>query len=143
MAIVKDGDTVQVHYTGTLENGEVFDSSRERDPLEFTVGGGQMIKGFDAAVVGMEVGTSKQISLAPEDAYGPRKEEMIVDLLKENIDPSLELSVGMTLHLSGPGGRPVPAVVHEILDDVVKMDVNHPMAGKTLNFDIEVVEISS
>ncbi len=142
MTAVKDGDTVQVHYTGTLENGDVFDSSRERGPLEFTVGGGQMIKGFDAAVVGMEPGSSKKITLPPEEAYGPRNEEMIVDLLRENIDPSMEISVGMTLHLSGPGGRPVPAVVHEILDDVVKMDVNHPMAGKTLNFDIEVVGVN-
>ena len=143
MTAVKNGDTVQVHYTGTLENGEIFDSSRERGPLEFTVGGGQMIKGFDLAVVGMEPGSSKKIFLSPEDAYGPRNEEMIVDLLKENIDKAMELSVGMTLHLSGPGGRPVPAVVHEILDDVVKMDINHPMAGKTLNFDIEVVEIKA
>ena len=142
MAEVKNGDKVQVHYTGTLENGEVFDSSRERGPLEFTVGGGQMIKGFDAAVVGMELGDSKKITLPPEEAYGQRNEEMIVDLLKENIDPNLELSVGMTLHLSGPGGRPVPAVVHEILDEVIKMDINHPMAGKTLNFDIEVVGIN-
>ncbi len=142
MATVKEGDNVQVHYTGTLENGEVFDSSRERGPLEFTVGGGQMIKGFDLAVMGMEQGSSKQISLSPEEAYGPRNEDLVVDLLRENVDPSLELSVGMTLHLSGPGGRPVPAVVQEILDDVVKMDVNHPMAGKTLNFDIEVVGIN-
>ncbi len=139
---IQHNDNVSVHYTGTFEDGEIFDSSRERGPLSFEVGAGQMIKGFDEAVVGMEVGESKQITLAPEEAYGPRNDEMMVDLPNSSFPEDMELEVGMQLQLTNQNGQPVPATVANIGDENVTMDVNHPMAGKTLVFDIEIVEVN-
>ena len=139
---IQNNDNVSVHYTGTFEDGEVFDSSREKDPLSFEVGAGQMIQGFDAAVVGMEVGESKQITLAPEEAYGPRNEEMLVEMPNSSFPEDMELEVGMQLQLTNQNGQPVPATVANVGDENVTMDVNHPMAGKTLLFDIEIVEVN-
>jgi len=137
---IKNGDTISVHYTGKLENGDVFDSSQGRDPLKFTVGAGQLIKGFDSAVIGMAVGDKKTVTVPPEDGYGSRNEELIVDLPKENMPKDMKIDVGMPLQLADQSGNPVPAVVHEIGETVVKMDVNHPLAGKTITFDIEIAE---
>ncbi|MEN8256379.1 MAG: peptidylprolyl isomerase [Thermodesulfobacteriota bacterium] len=138
---IEAGNQVSVHYTGTFEDGEVFDSSQGREPLSFEVGAGQMIQGFDHAVVGMKEGESKKITLAPEEAYGPRNEELLVDIPSANFPEDMKLEVGMMLQLTNQQGQPVPATVAEINDESVKMDVNHPMAGKTLNFDIEIVEV--
>ena len=138
---IEAGNQVSVHYTGTFEDGEVFDSSQGRDPLSFEVGAGQMIQGFDQAVLGMKEGESKKITLAPEEAYGPRNEELLVDIPNENFPEDMKLEVGMMLQLTNQQGQPVPATVAEINEENVKMDVNHPMAGKTLNFDIEIVEV--
>lgn len=134
---VKEGDTVKVHYTGTLEDGSQFDSSQGKDPLEFVVGGGQMIAGFDKGVLGMTVGEKKSITLGPEDAYGYPSDERIMEVDKSNFPPDLQLEVGM--ELSGPGGFPVK--VMEITDSAVTIDANHPLAGKTLIFELELVEI--
>lgn len=139
--IIENGHKVSVHYTGTFEDGEVFDSSKDRGPLDFEVGAGQMIKGFDDAVVGMKVGESKEITLAPEEAYGPRNEEMMVEMDRGNFPEDMELVEGMQLQLTNQEGQPVPATIDHIGEEKVTMDVNHPMAGKTLVFAIEIVDI--
>jgi peptidylprolyl isomerase len=142
MQQVKEGDVVKVHYTGKLTNGEQFDSSVERgEPLEFTVGAGQMIKGFDAAMPGMNLGEKKTINIAPEDGYGHRSEEAIIEFPKENIPADMKLEPGMPLTLSNQQGQPVPVIVVEVKDDVIVLDANHFLAGEELIFDIELVEI--
>ena len=141
MAQVKEGDVVRVHYTGTLTNGEQFDSSNGREPLEFTVGAGQMIKGFDAAMPGMGIGDKKTINIAPEEGYGAINEEAIIHFPKENIPEDMKLEPGMQLTLSDPQGNPVPVVVLEITATVIILDANHFLAGKELVFDIELIEI--
>ena len=142
MKQVKVGDLVKVHYTGKLVNGEQFDSSVGREPLEFTVGAGQMIKGFDDAMPGMNVGEKKTINIAPEDAYGPRSEEAIIEFPKENVPADMILEPGMPLTLSNQAGQPVPAIVVEVKDDIIVLDANHFLAGQELIFDIELVEIA-
>lgn len=136
---IQSGDTISVHYTGKVENGDIFDSSSGRRPLTFTVGTGQIIRGFDEAVLGMAVGEAKSVTLAPEMAYGPRQVELIVDIPKDTVPEGMELEKGMMIELVDPQGNKIPAEVFEILDEVVKMDLNHFLAGKTLVFDIEVV----
>ncbi len=141
MAQVKNGDVVKVHYTGKLTNGDQFDSSAGREPLEFTVGAGQMIKGFDAAMPGMEVGEKKTINIPAEEAYGERSEEAVIPFPKENIPPEMKLEPGMQLNLTNQQGQPVPVVVIEVQEDVVLLDANHFLAGEALVFDIELLEI--
>ena len=141
MSKAKKGDQVKVHYTGKLTSGEQFDSSTGRSPLAFTVGAGQMIKGFDEAIPGMAVGDKKTINISPEDAYGPKNESAIIEFPKANIPADMKLEPGMKLQLQNAEGHPVPVVVHEIKDDVVILDANHELAGKELVFDIELMEI--
>lgn len=141
MAQVKEGDVVRVHYTGKLNNGEQFDSSVGKEPLEFTVGAGQMIKGFDAAMPGMNVGEKKTINITPEDGYGEKSEDAIIEFPKENIPEDMKLEAGMPLTLTNQEGQPVPVIVVEVKDDVVILDANHFLAGQELVFDIELVEI--
>ena len=141
MEQVKDGDVVKVHYTGKLTNGEQFDSSTGREPLEFTVGEGQMIKGFDAAMPGMKVGEKKTINILPEDAYGVKDDQAIIEFPKENIPKEMKPEVGMQLQLRNENGQPFPVTIAEIKDDVIVLDANHRLAGKELVFDIELVEI--
>ena len=143
MKQVKEGDLVKVHYTGKLVNGEQFDSSVGRgEPLEFTVGAGQMIKGFDDAMPGMAIGEKKTINIAPEDGYGHRSEEAIIEFPKENVPGDMVLEPGMPLTLSNQAGQPVPVIVVEVKDDIIILDANHFLAGQELIFDIELVEIS-
>ena len=142
MKQVKEGDLVKVHYTGKLVNGEQFDSSTGREPLEFTVGAGQMIKGFDDAMPGMSLGEKKTINIAPEDGYGARSEEAIIEFPKENVPAEMVLEPGMPLTLSNQAGQPVPVIVVEVKDDIIILDANHFLAGQELIFDIELVEIS-
>jgi peptidylprolyl isomerase len=137
---VKAGDTISVNYTGKFEDGEIFDTSEGREPLTFTVGTGQLIKGFDDAVVGMKTGDMKSITITPEDGYGEYQEELVIDMPRTNIPEDMELAIGLPVNLVDQSGNPIPAIVTEILDDVIKMDVNHPLAGKTLVFDIEIVQ---
>lgn len=141
MAQVKEGDVVKVHYTGKLTNGEQFDSSIGKEPLEFTVGAGQMIKGFDAAMPGMNVGEKKTINISPEDGYGEKSEEAIIEFPKENVPADMILEPGMPLTLSNQAGQPVPVIVIEVKDDIIILDANHFLAGQELIFDIELVEI--
>ncbi len=142
MQQVKTGDKVKVHYTGKLTSGDEFDSSAGREPLEFTVGAGQMIKGFDAALPGMIVGDKKTINIAAEDGYGERSEEAIIEFPKENVPADLKLEPGMTLTLSNQQGQPVPVIVKEVKDDIIILDANHFLAGQELVFDIELVEVN-
>ena len=141
MEQVKDGDVVRVHYTGKLTNGEQFDSSNGREPLEFTVGAGQMIKGFDDAMPGMSVGEKKTINILPENAYGVKDDQAIIEFPKANIPADMKLDVGMQLQLRNEAGQPFPVTVAELKDDVIVLDANHSLAGKELVFDIELMEI--
>ncbi len=141
MSKAKKGDLVKVHYKGTLTNGEQFDSSVGRSPLEFTVGAGQMIAGFDSAIPGMSVGEKKTIKIAPKDAYGEKNEDAIIEFPLANIPSNMKLEPGMQLQLRDESGRPVPVTVSEIKDDTVILDANHHLAGKELIFDIELVQI--
>ena len=141
MVQVKEGDVVKVHYTGKLVNGEQFDSSVGKEPLEFTVGAGQMIKGFDAAMPGMTIGEKKTINIAPEDGYGEKSEEAIIEFPRENVPADMKLEPGMPLTLSNQDGQPVPVIIIDVKDDVIILDANHFLAGEELVFDIELVEI--
>jgi len=138
---IKSGDTISVNYTGKFESGEVFDTSEGRSPLKFTVGKGMLIKGFDDAVIDMNAGDKKTVTIPPAEGYGKRNEDMIVDMPKANMPEDMKVEIGITVQLADQAGNPVPATVHEICEDVIKMDVNHPLAGKTLIFDIEIAEI--
>lgn len=138
----KKGDTVAVHYTGTFTNGEKFDSSYDRGkPIEFTVGAGQMIKGFDSAVEGMKIGEEKKITLAPSDAYGQRDERKKTELARKNIPADYNLEKGKTVPLTDQNGRRMNGTIIGVTKDSVIIDLNNPMAGKTLVFDIKLVEI--
>src|ERR1700712_4132464 len=141
MQQVKKGDVVKVHYTGKLTNGEQFDSSTGRSPLEFTVGAGQMIKGFDNAMPGMSVGEKKTVNISPDEGYGHTSDDAIIEFPRQNVPPDRPLEVGIKLELRDEHGHPVPVTVAAIKDDVVVLDANHSLAGKELVFDIELVEI--
>ncbi|MBS1921061.1 MAG: peptidylprolyl isomerase [Bacteroidetes bacterium] len=141
MQKVKSGDKVKVHYHGKLTNGETFDSSTDREPLEFEVGKGMVIKGFDDGVTGMSVGEKRTINIPYNDAYGPRNPEMVVDMPKDRFPKNMELEVGMPLMMSDNSGQNLEVMVMQIKDDSVVLDANHPLAGQDLIFDIELIEI--
>lgn len=138
----KKGDTVKVHYTGKLTSGDQFDSSAGRSPLEFKVGAGQMIPGFDQAIPGMGVGEKKTITISPTDAYGEKNNEAIIEFPKANIPADMKLEPGMKLQLRNEAGQPIPVVVTDVKDETVILDANHELAGKELVFDIELVGIA-
>ena len=139
---VESGNTVTFHYEGTLEDGTVFDNSRERgEPMTAVVGAGQLISGFDTALQGMETGETKTFTLAPEDAYGPRDPDATTTLDKSIFPEDFEFTENMKVPLDGPGGRPYLATITEIKEDTVTADLNHPMAGKNLTFEIEVLTV--
>ncbi len=139
---VQVGDTVKVHYTGSLEDGTVFDSSSGKAPLEFKVGEGKLISGFEDAVLGMEVGEKKKVNIPFENAFGPHREELVLEVEKNMFPPHLEPYEGQQLQIPQQDGRTVAVVVTKITDDKVTLDANHPLAGKNLIFEIEVVEIA-
>ena len=141
MAQVKAGDKIKVHYHGKLTNGQTFDSSEGREPLEFEVGSGQVIKGFDDGVTGMAVGDKKTIEIPADEAYGPRNEEMVIDMPKERFPAEMVLELGMPLTMTDGQGQNFQVVITEIKENTVMLDANHPLAGQTLIFDLELVEI--
>lgn len=141
MSKAKSGDKVRIHYTGKLDDGTQFDSSAGREPLEFDLGGGGVIPGFDSAVDGMAVGESKSVKIESEQAYGPRHEELIQDVPKSDLPDDVELSVGLQLQAQSPEGQVMRFMIAAITEEVITLDGNHPLAGQTLNFDIELVEI--
>lgn len=142
MTQAKTGDTVKIHYTGTLDDGTQFDSSEGRDPLQFKLGSGQVIPGFDQAVKGMTVGDSKTVNIDAADAYGPRREQMVQEVPRSALPDDLEPREGMALQAHGQDGRVVNLTVTEVGDESITVDGNHPLAGKNLNFDITLVEIA-
>jgi len=142
MSIAKNGDNVTVHYTGKLTTGEQFDSSNGRDPLGFTIGAGQMIKGFDAALPGTAIGDKKTITIVAAEAYGETNPEAIIQFPKTNVPADMVLEPGMPLTLTDQNGHPVQVVVVEVQEDIIVLDANHELAGKDLVFDIELVSIN-
>jgi len=141
MSTVKKGDVVKVHYTGKLANGEKFDSSEGREPLEFEVGAGMMIPGFDKGVEGMAVGDKKVIAITPEEGYGEWDEQNVIPFPIENVPADMKLEPGQQLTLRNDQGQPLQVVVAEVKEDVVVLDANHFLAGKDLVFDVEIVGI--
>lgn len=141
---IKKGDKIKVEYEGTLDDGTVFDSSKKHGvPLEFEVGSGQIIKGFDKAVIGMEKDEEKEIKLSSAEAYGERKEELMKEFPREMLPKEPEPKVGAGVMLGTPDGKKIPAMIKEVKDKVVVIDLNHPLAGKALNFKIKIVDITT
>ena len=136
-----NGNIVQVHYTGTLADGTVFDTSVDREPLEFTLGAGQMIPGFEQAVPGMKVGESKTITIPAADAYGPRRDDMIIEVNREELPDGLDPKVGEQLPMTRTDGGISMVTVIKVAEKTITIDTNHPLAGKDLTFEIELVQI--
>lgn len=145
MPKVKDGDTVKVHYTGKLGDGSVFDTSRDRnEPLEFTLGQGQLIPGFEKAVVGMDVGDSTSVDIPTDEAYGERRDDLEIEVPKNELPDNAEPEVGMQLQMQQQeNGQAIPVQITVVNEENVTLDANHPLAGKDLTFDIELVEVSN
>ena len=141
MSTATNGSKVKVHYTGTLTSGEVFDSSKGREPLEFTVGAGMMIKGFDDAVNGMAIGESKKAEIPANEAYGEKREDLVMTFEKDKLPADLNPEVGQKLSMSN-GERDMPVTVTEVNEESIVIDANHELAGKDLIFEIELVEVA-
>ena len=142
MQQAKSGDTVKVHYHGRLTDGTTFDTSSGRDPLEFKVGSGQVIKGFDDGVTGMAVGDKKTVTIPVVDAYGPKDDNMVIEFPRQNFPPDMEPQVGMQLNMTNGSGQVIPVVIVEVGEETVTLDANHPLAGQDLIFDLELVDIT-
>ncbi len=143
MESVKEGDKVKVHYKGTLDDGAVFDESTERGPLEFTVGEHKVIPGFEEAVLGMKEGETKVETIPSDQAYGPRRDEMLLKVARSQLPEGMEPEVGQPLQVTTQEGQPVPVRIAEIDEENVTLDANHPLAGKDLTFELKLVEIAS
>ena len=142
MSEAKSGDTVKIHYTGTLSDGTQFDSSQGREPLEFTLGAGSVIAGFDDAVTGMSVGEAKTVIIPADQAYGPRHDQLLDKVPRGAIPDDIDLELGMVLHAQGPDGQQLSFTVVEFDDQNVTVDGNHPLAGQDLTFALELMEIA-
>ncbi|MCI5121168.1 MAG: peptidylprolyl isomerase [Candidatus Electrothrix sp. AUS4] len=142
MTVAKSGDNVKVHYTGTLEDGTQFDSSRGVGPLEFTLGSGQVIVGFDEAITGMVPGEKKNVTIPANKAYGQRNEDMVINAPRDQIPADITPEVGQQLQLSGPGNQPIMVKVTAVTDEHVQLDANPPLAGRDLIFELELLEIA-
>jgi peptidylprolyl isomerase len=136
---IKDGDVIRVHYTGRYQDGEVFDTTDARGPFTFVVGSGAVVKGFDAAVQGMRAGERTQVVIEPDMAYGPRNEEYVLSIPRSSMPAQVKVSPGMQLKVPLQGGKAMTATVTKVTRELIRLDGNHPMAGKTLVFDIEIV----
>lgn len=143
MKIAKKGDKVKVHYTGRLSDGSVFDSSKDRDPLEFELGAGSMIAGFDKAVTGMQEGEVLTTIIAAKEAYGERKDDLVMKFERNRIPADIELKIGLQLSMQTAEGQSVGVLVHKVEEEWVWLDANHPLAGKELTFEIELVNIQA
>ena len=143
MQQVKVGDTVKVHYHGRLSDGTTFDSSEGRDPLEFEVGSGMVIKGFDDGLLGMAIGQKKTIEIPIVHAYGPKDPQMLMEFPIDRFPPEMKPEIGMSLNMTNGEGQHIPVIIREVKDGVVILDANHPLAGEDLIFDLELVEIKS
>lgn len=143
MSQAKAGDTVRITYKGTLTNGEMFDSSEGRDPLEFVVGSGQIIKGLDVAIPGMAVGDTKDVNVPCDQAYGQKNPDARQAVPRDQLPPEIPVEVGTQLQMQTPQGQVVPVTVAEVTETEVTLDANHPLAGEDLNFAIEIVGIDA
>ena len=143
MVSAKQGDTVKVHYTGKLRDGTVFDSSVQREPLEFAIGAGQVILGFENAVIGMSPGDAKTQEILSDDAYGPYSDEMVAEIDRQQIPEDVPITIGQQLQLQNSSGQVIPVVVKAVEQETVTLDGNHPLAGKDLIFEIQLVELSA
>jgi len=141
MVKAESGDTVKVHYTGTLEDGTVFDTSVEREPLEFTLGQGQLIPGFEQAVIGMKIGDLKTINIPADQAYGPYRDDLILVIERDQLPEDLDPEVGQQLQMIQADGSSITVIIIEISETTATIDANHPLAGKDLTFEIELIEI--
>jgi FKBP-type peptidyl-prolyl cis-trans isomerase 2 len=141
MQQAQNGDKVRVNYHGKLRTGETFDSSQGREPLEFTVGSGQVIKGFDEGVRGMSVGDKRTVEIGVQDAYGEKSQDMIIEFPKDQFPPDMNPEIGQQLMMSNGSGQSFPVTIAEVREESVLLDANHPLAGQDLIFDIELVEI--
>lgn len=141
MKFAENGDTVKIHYTGKLSSGEVFDSSEGRDPLEFQLGSGLVIEGFNDGILGMKEGEKKVLNIPSEKAYGERREEYLIDVSKDNLPPDLTPEVGMQLSMSSPDNNPIQVSVVEVSNESIKIDANPPLAGKDLVFEVELLGV--
>ena len=141
MAQAKSGDTVQIHYTGKLDDGTVFDTSRSRHPLQFTLGKGQVIAGFEQAIVGMNTGESKTTKIPVEMAYGPRRDDMIITINRDQLPAGLDPQIGQRLEMTQTDDQNILVTVTDASDSTLTLDANHPLAGKPLTFDIELISI--
>ncbi|WP_339925053.1 peptidylprolyl isomerase [uncultured Cyclobacterium sp.] len=141
MSVATKGNTVKVHYTGKLNDGTIFDSSKDREPLEFVLGDGKMIKGFDVAVEGMTVGDDISVTIPTEEAYGPKREDMMLDVPIDQVPADIKPEVGMDLSIQNQQGQPTPVKVVHIDETKITLDANHPLAGEDLVFDIKLVEV--
>ncbi|MDP2497602.1 MAG: peptidylprolyl isomerase [Candidatus Palauibacterales bacterium] len=141
MAEAEQGDTVTVHYTGTLEDGTVFDTSEERDPISFEIGADEVIPGFEDAVLGLEPGDTASTTLPPEEAYGPRSDERILPVPRSELPEDMDPDVGDELEVQLENGQRAPARVAETDESTVTLDLNHPLAGRELTFEVELVDV--
>lgn len=142
MVKAKAGDVVKVHYTGKLRDGTVFDTSVGGEPLEFTLGRGQIMPAFEEAILGMSPGDSKTFEVPAEEAYGPYREELVLEIERDRVPPELELEVGQQLLLRQPSGQGVRVTVTELTEDTVTLDANHPLAGEDLIFEVQLLEVA-
>lgn len=142
MQKVKNGDVINIHYKGTLADGTIFDSSEGREPLKFTVGEGMVISGFDKGVLDMGIDEEKTINIPELEAYGPYNEDMIIEMPIDQVPADMNPEVGMEVHLSDPEGNIMPVVVTDLNDKTIKLDANHPLAGKDLTFELKLVSIN-
>ena len=142
MRRAKCGDRVAVHYTGKLENGEVFANSKVGEPFEFTIGKGEVIPGFEKRVIGMELGETKTITIPPEEAYGPRSEELLVDVSKSALPEDITPAIGEQLEIPQKDGNPIDVIITAMNEDTVTLDVNHPLAGITVTFNIQLIGVT-
>ena len=139
--MIENGQKVKIHYTGTLDDGNQFDSSAGRDPLEFEMGAGMVIPGFEIGVKEMAVGEKKSIHIPATEAYGEKREEMVMEFERTQLPEDLDPEVGMGLQMQGPEGQPIPVQITAVAEATVTIDANHPLAGQNLSFELELVEV--
>ena len=140
--MIEKGKKVKIHYTGTLDDGNQFDSSVGQDPLEFEMGAGMVIPGFETGVKDMEVGEKKKIHIPSAEAYGEKRDDMVMDFERSQLPEGLEPEVGMGLQMQGPEGQPLPVQIIAVAEESITIDANHPLAGQNLSFELELVEVS-
>ncbi len=142
MSKVKNGDTVKINYTGKLEDGKVFDNSTEKQPFNFIVGSGEVMPGVEKGVIGMETGDKTTIEVPPEEAFGPRREELVIEIAKSKLPDHITPTMGQMLQMRQPDGGHIDLIIADVNEETITLDANHPLAGHTLFFDLELVEIA-